>query len=522
MKITKKFKGMLSLALTAMLTLGSVTANATTPNEGTVLPEPNRKGSITIHKYGMSDWPNPGTSATGNELNEEDIPTGAVPLKGIQFTVQEVIADENGSLTASNSSEKYSAVENKDSITLTTNENGTDTTGQIAQGTYLVTELPNASITTPVEPFIVNVPMTNPTGDGWIYDVHVYPKNVVKGDAYIDKDVTQEGNDHNTANIGEEVKWIIKPSIPKDVYHSKKYKITDELDSKLNYTGNLKVYYLNLDGEEVVINTVDSEKNVIYEINEPNENKDPNMTSEDKQTIEISFTKIGREFLGGLYEQGIEEIRISFNTIINGTAELGQPIYNNATLDYQNSFSTEDKPSDPVEVPENQRPEVHTGGVTLLKVDAKSKIALQGAEFMIYATKEDALAGVNPLKNPLTGEDWVEKSGSDGIVRFEGLSYGEIKQAANSNASTDYWIVETKSPTYIDENGEEKHYNLLKEPLKVTVHAESHKDKYAITVKNSKFSLPVTGGVGTVIFTLGGLAIMGAAAFLYMRTTRRA
>ena len=31
MKITKKFKGMLSLALTAMLTLGSVTANATTP-----------------------------------------------------------------------------------------------------------------------------------------------------------------------------------------------------------------------------------------------------------------------------------------------------------------------------------------------------------------------------------------------------------------------------------------------------------------------------------------------------------
>lgn len=522
MKITKKFKGMLSLALSAMLTLGSVTANATTTSKNPALPDldENRTGSITIHKYGMSDWPNPGTSATGNELNEEDIPTGAVPLKGIQFTVQEVIADENGSLTASNSSEKYSAVENKDSIKLTTNENGTDTTGQIAQGTYLVTELPNASITRSVEPFIVNVPMTNPTGDGWIYDVHVYPKNVVRGEASIDKDVTESGNDHDTANIGDEITWIIKPSIPKDVYHSKKYEVTDILDSKLNYTGNLEVYYYELNGDKVAID------NAYYTVAQPtvtDDNKNPNNVIEDNQEIKVTFTAKGREFLGGLYEQGIDDIRITFNTIINKTANSGEPIYNNAILNYQNSFSTEDKPSDPVEVPEDQRPEVHTGGIKLLKVDANDASPLKGAEFMIYATKEDALAGDNPLNNPLTGEAWVETSDTYGIVIFEGLSYGVIGDAYDSNnAVRDYWIVETKSPTYTNENGEEKHYNLLKEPLKVTVHAESHKDEYAITVKNSKFSLPVTGGVGTVLFTLGGLAIMGAAAFLYMRTTRRA
>ncbi len=50
MKITKKFRGILGLTLSAMLALGSVTTSATTRNEGTVLPDPKAKGSITIHK----------------------------------------------------------------------------------------------------------------------------------------------------------------------------------------------------------------------------------------------------------------------------------------------------------------------------------------------------------------------------------------------------------------------------------------------------------------------------------------
>ena len=87
MKITKKFKGMLSLAFTAMLTVGSVTANATTPNEGTVLPEPKRKGSITIHKYEIGSMSNAGAPATGLN-NKDQVPAGSIPLNGIDFKVQ--------------------------------------------------------------------------------------------------------------------------------------------------------------------------------------------------------------------------------------------------------------------------------------------------------------------------------------------------------------------------------------------------------------------------------------------------
>ncbi|MFR2299928.1 MAG: LPXTG cell wall anchor domain-containing protein [Clostridium paraputrificum] len=33
--------------------------------------------------------------------------------------------------------------------------------------------------------------------------------------------------------------------------------------------------------------------------------------------------------------------------------------------------------------------------------------------------------------------------------------------------------------------------------------------------------LPVTGGAGTIIFTVGGLSIMAGAIFLYMKTMRK-
>ena len=537
MKITKKFKGMLSLALTAMLTLGSVTTNATTTSKNPALPDldESKTGSITIHKYGMNDWPNPGKPATGDKLDEADIPNGAVPLKEISFRVEQVEVSGDGTLEASNSTDRYSLVENGYSKEVTTEENGEATTGQIPQGTYLVTEIKNSSVTKPVDPFIVNVPMTNPAGDGWIYNVHVYPKNVLAGEASIDKDVTEEGNKHNTADIGKNVMWIIKPSIPQDIFYSNKYAVVDQLDSQLNYTGSLEVYYYK--GNKKV--TIDKK---YYTAIEPHKFKENEITGPtERQVIKVEFNKEGREFLGSLFANSINSIRISFTTTINKSAELGVAIKNNANLVYTNSFNeivgsdpTEpgnpdvpgepDQPTPPtVEVPENQRPEVHTGGVKLLKVDAKSKIVLQGAEFMIYASEEYAKAGIKPLTKPGTDTPWVEVSDEKGIVTFKGLSYGSEGEAWNSDETySEYWIVETKSPTYIDENGDEKHYNLLKEPLKVTVNATSHQDECAITVKNSKFSLPVTGGVGTVIFTLGGLAIMGAAAFLYMRTTRRA
>lgn len=520
MKITKKFRGILGLALSAMLALGSVTTSATTKNEGTVLPDPNAKGSITIHKYAMESMPNPGTPANGLE-DDSQLPEGAKPLEGVSFKIEKVADNTLPEQIVGNNTEAVVRDESFEAQTITTanGENGTTkgvaSIGELPQGIYLVTELDNAGVLEKGNPFLVSIPMAHPTTpNSWLYDVHVYPKNVVAGGPSIDKDVTSEGNKHETAGIGKDVKWIIKPSIPADISDAKKYDIIDELDKRLNYTDNLEVYFVK-NGEKVGIDQT------YYSLEAP-KTKNDTKPENGGGTIKISFNEQGRKYLSTQFTEGVSSIRISFTTVINTSAALATEIPNNVTLDYTNSFGTN------TEYNPSQIPEVHTGGILLEKVDASNNnVKLQGAKFKIYPSLKDAKDGTNAIVNPADKtQEWEVTTGKDGRAIFEGLAYGVTGNNVTTG-STDYWIVETVAPRY-DSNGDgeiteaDKQYNLLREPLKVTVNATSHLESNKVTVENRKFILPVTGGMGTVIFTLGGLAIMGAAAFLYMRTTKRA
>lgn len=542
MKITKKFKGVLGLALSAMLTLGTVNVNAETTSKNPALPDPTRTGSITIHKYAMDSMPNPGTPASGLEIKEEnnnlgDLPEGAKPLAGVSFKIEKVADDTLPEQIKGTDTSKVVRDSNFEAKIITTGngENGTvkgeASINDLPQGIYLVTELENAGVLQKGNPFLVSIPMAHPTNpNSWLYDVHVYPKNViVTGEPSIDKDVTQENNKHDSANIGETVTWIIKPSIPANIAGAKDYVITDKLDTRLNYTGNLEtgnfeVYYYDNENNKIPFT-----KNTHYTKSEPNNANGITGPTHDQELV-VTFTEDGIKLLAELYEAGISSIRISFTTVINESASetLGNAIPNNATLQFTNSFGTNTE----YDVPEKDRPEVHTGGVLLEKVDASdNNVKLQGAKFKIYPTLKDAKDGTNAIVNPADKtEEWEVTTDKDGRAIFKGLSYGNTGNGANEG-STKYWIVETVAPTYDvvvgkDEHGnnitEKKQYNLLKAPLEVTVHAGSHLEENKVVVENRKFTLPVTGGVGTIIFTLGGLAIMGAAAFLYMRTTRRA
>lgn len=534
MKITKKFKGMLSLALTAMLTVGSVTANATTQNTTNGLPQvdQNRTGSITIHKYGVSSIPNPGRPANGLELSKDEAEALGKPLENVEFKISKV---PNNTTSA----EKVTEQDKTETKTIKTDNKGNATLGDLKVGVYYVEEVKTGAIIEAVDPFLVSIPMAHPTENEWIYDVHVYPKNVVdNGRPTIDKSVTESGTKHDTANINQDVLWIIEPQIPKDIATAVTYKVVDKLDEKLSYTGFEGVSFKNSSGETVILTAAEH-----YLLTEPTEEKGGKLT--------IEFTAAGKQLLATALVEGqpLPTVQISFTTVINEDANLGEPIYNNANLVYTNTFNEEisadptipvdpeqpDGPTVPVDpdkiidVPnsENEKPEVHTGGVLLEKVDAAdSTIKLEGAKFKIYATLEDAEKKQNALKNPANNnEEWEVTTDENGRAIFAGLSYGVKGNAANEG-STKYWIVETKAPTYTvtdkDGNTIEKEYNILKKPFEVTVNATSHQVSNKVVVANSKFTLPVTGGVGTVIFTLGGLAIMGAAAFLYMRTTRRA
>lgn len=103
-------------------------------------------------------------------------------------------------------------------------------------------------------------------------------------------------------------------------------------------------------------------------------------------------------------------------------------------------------------------------------------------------------------------------------MEINGLAYGKLGDKA-SEGSTEYWIVETKAP---ERNGEK--YNLLLEPLKVVVNATSHVDASKIHVYNALHNpdLPFTGGIGTIIFVIGGIALIGAAVVLNRKGSSKA
>ena len=74
------------------------------------------------------------------------------------------------------------------------------------------------------------------------------------------------------------------------------------------------------------------------------------------------------------------------------------------------------------------------------------------------------------------------------------------------------------------EDGVEVEYNLLRKPHKVVVNATSHRvvdDSILIIENNKTFLLPFTGGIGTTLFTVGGIALLAAGGVLFIKGRRK-
>lgn len=153
------------------------------------------------------------------------------------------------------------------------------------------------------------------------------------------------------------------------------------------------------------------------------------------------------------------------------------------------------------------------GNITISKKDEQTGKDLSGAEFKLERliteeNKEDFELKTDTRFSPRTGT-----TSETGMLYFQNLPYGKYK------------ITEIKAP-----DG----YVILREPIYVTVddeafqkQAEEHegdktynaaKKTITVTVKNSKFlELPGSGGKGTFMFTLAGVAMIGAALLLYRK-----
>lgn len=194
----KKLKKLVAGVMTAAMVMSSMALTAfadVTPAVATI--DTARKGSITIHKYEYN-----GTTTdkkgTGTTADASSLPTDAKKLEGVEFSVYQVMSQDemltyyNGSdtsnVTVDNFVEKSGngyTVKNKNGGVIgtpiktgTTNSEGVVAFNELPLGMYVVIESSAPDkVTIPANPFLVSVPMTNTDKTNWLYDIHVYPKN---------------------------------------------------------------------------------------------------------------------------------------------------------------------------------------------------------------------------------------------------------------------------------------------------------------------------------------------------------
>lgn len=378
-------------------------------------------------------------------------------------------------------------------------------------------------------PFVLELPVANSTGTGFLSEINIYPKNVVTDEPKTDKDVKKLGQDDAGYTIGEEFNWFLKSTIPTNLGDYEKFEITDKLAASLTYksVGDIKI------GSKIL------KSGVHYTVEAP--------TVGNQNTLKITFIpekfKEIAELLKGMTlvknQDALDKatantddaafLEIPVASTINEKAVLGKAIENTFELQYDHTPDKADnpKPSNPP-----RKPEVHTGGKRFVKKDSTETQTLGGAEFDLLASDgtavkwTDALIKANTNQNyiagkAVTGQPIKLKSHTDGTFEIKGLAYAVDANA--EGAAVAYKLKETKAPEgYVIPDKEieftvsQTSYNT--KPTDITVDSA---DATPDTIKNNKRpSIPNTGGIGTAIFVAIGAAVMAFAAKGMKRRTK--
>ena len=470
-------------------------------------PANGREASQTMAGYDESMLPTHAeiTVKTDRILNILKTDGNGLPLKNLQFSIYKVAGLIDylngrvaiGTVPTEDDIATYAVVENL-IATVTTGDDGSASCNfGTEDAVYLVIEEKNAVVENPVAPFFVVLPNKKAENP---YIVTAQPKNtVIDEEIDIEKDVTEIDNDWSTYDVNEIHTWIIQTSIPAGLATGLKYEITDMLDYRLTYKGNLIVTVHEQAAkaaDDALLTLVEGEDYILTVGSDT-------VTVDEKEyavdTFKVALTAEGMAKVAAVV--GAEpELRIYFDAVINENAQMGIEIPNQAHLEYTNNVGKDF-------VDDSDIPEVVTGGIQIIKIDASNAgKKLSGAKFVLYreATAADtnavqiivngAAKQVVPITELVTADD--------GTAAYNGLAFGT------------YYLVETEAPTG---------YNKLPDPVVVKVDANSHlEDGSAVIVKNSaEFELPETGGIGTTVFTVSGLLVICAAAILYCINKRK-
>lgn len=457
-------------------------------------PTPPATTAVTIHKIvgtgGFILRDHDGLPLTAEEIAA--LGTGAVENNtGVSFSVWKLTDITNVTLANGLDDTEKDIIEDMEDSELTTAFVMTTVNAGVStnfgSGYYYVRETtkPATLESQTGVPFFMELPVLNEAGTAYLTTLDLYPKNTIEDDMpVIDKDVETKNQDDGGYDVGQNFDYLIYPKVPQGIEDYTLFKITDTLDSQLTYLDTVTVTY----------NGVTFISGTDYILDETLTNG-----------FSVTFTAAGLDKLAinRPTTETLKDLEIKYQAEINNTAVMGTDIYNNATLDYNNGYIEDAW----VDVDEEMQPEVHTGGRQFIKVDnitGNFNSALATAEFVI---KNDA--GEYMLKDSNGHITWVATaalatkipvSSTDGSFEVKGLAYGD------SNETFTFTLEEYTTPTgYVTMN-----------PVSFDINATSYGDATMTTdnqiIRNAKRPMiPQTGGMGTVLFTVAGLAMMTVA-----------
>ena len=486
----KLWKKLLAVTTAVMMAITLLPAMA---NAESTITDPQAKGSLTINKT----------------TNKKDADGKYPGLGGAEFTIYKVASlelgtngkykswklttdfarlsltpDTLGSISTADLEAKANEAKKIAADLTGQSQTTADGTGETRKGEatfsnlelgyYLVVETKTPSKYVASKPFFVSIPETVTTADGstWNYNVSVSPKNQGIPD-------TDKVPDKKTVGVGDEVTYTITgPTVPNydEAYNETtlKYEITDTLSTGLTFAkdkADLKVYTTDVNSPLV------EDRDYTFEYD----------STANKITISLILSKI-RDLKG-------EAIHVKYTVTVNENAVVGSDgTINKAEVEYTNN------------------PDGTTDG-------SKKEVKVYSFKIKINKKKDNG--------SPLKGATF-------GLYR-DAACADKIAEATSRLAAGTYYLKELQAPSG---------YSALTSVVKVVISTATPNDnttydfKYSMNegeennvgedgvisldISNNKgFNLPATGGMGTYLFTIGGLVIMAGAALLLIASKKR-
>ncbi len=430
----------------------------------------------------------------------------------------------------------------------------TDATGHtsvsgLEQGLYLAVEtrVPE-NVTSTCNPFFVSLPMTTVDGSEWLYDLTVYPKNQT-GNPNLEKTVREAKNSTGKNNGSlTDIKDGYAHTAAASVGDVVDYQIISTLPTITSMASSLSEYtYIDTMSKGIKYNKND----VVIEFFRDSACTDKITTwAEDSGKFTVTYDDTASTMTIKMTEAGLNEINeattVYTDSVKRGYSDCTMRITYAATLTSDAKMGDTDNPNE-VELTWrrtnstyfdtlNDCCHVYTYGVDILKQFSDGKGNIQNVKFLLHNDTDDVYV-VADLK--------------DGVYYAKGIASKKADATTFVPNAQGHIIVKgLEDDSYsLTETATDKGYVLLKDAVKIIITTKENgacdkcgaklltasatvngkdatmTDGNAIVpltvVNNPGFDLPKTGGYGTWMFTIGGVALLSVAAFIVIRSRKQ-